>query len=529
MRAGLSLIPVAMLGACKSSDAPPPSVACEDPPRGPDVARFADVTHDSGVDFVYATPTFKGGGLASADLDGDGLPEIVASRRTGGIALFHNTGAMHFEPVATSGVDATLAVHAIAAADLDNDGDVDLVLAGPNIAYVMANAGDGAFTEVARFADSGMTEQVLPVDLDGDGLLDLYFSNYDVVTPANSTDLVYGNRGDFTFAPPRPQARSMTWTTTAFDADGDGDQDLYVANDTLLGDFGRPVAMPPASTGLPPDQFLRNDSQYRFTDIAETLGLTEPRSSMGGVLGDFDDDGQLDIYVPNLGAKKLFVHDGGGYVERAAAFGLAAPLRSNDRCGADSEDPDCLLMSWSAALSDFDVDGVDELLVVNGVTSFAGSLPPVVLFERASDASFHEVAPGISCVDARGLVVTDLDGDGDQDVAIGPNNGPLQIYRNRSAPAADSWLRVQLRGEASNREGIGAVATVHMASGRHQIRVIGSGGVINSASPAEAVFGLGSDSVVDIVVQWPSGRRSLIRGPASGELLVHEPPLVKSQ
>src|SRR4051812_7903283 len=98
--------------------------------------RFSDVTRDSGGDFSYESLDFKGGGLAVADFDGDGRPDIIASRRTGGVGQFRNRGALHFEPVTASGYDATMAATAIAAADLDNDGDPDLVLADIGVARV---------------------------------------------------------------------------------------------------------------------------------------------------------------------------------------------------------------------------------------------------------------------------------------------------------------------------------------------------------------------------------------------------------
>jgi hypothetical protein len=318
----------------------------------------------------------------------------------------------------------------------------------------------------------------------------------------------------------------MTWSTTAFDFDGDGDQDLYVANDTLLADFGRPGEPPPTSP-LHGDLLLRNDGPGsdgvpRFTDVADAMGLARPRSSMGGLLGDFDDDGRLDLYIPNYGANPLFVRDGsGGFAERAAALGVSGTVRRNLLCGPDTDVETCLLLSWSAALSDFDLDGYDELLVVNGETVL-GDAPPVLMFARGAKLPYHEVAPDIDSQDARGLIVTDLDGDGDQDVVISRKQGPLTIYEDLGTPASGRWLRVTLRGHASNREGLGAIVTVHLASGRAQMRIVGAGGVIHSAGPAEAFFGLGGDEVLSVEVQWPSGRHTEMARPQAGALILDE-------
>ncbi len=516
---------VVWLAACdRGSDA----TVEGDPPRGPAMARFADITEASGIDFQYVTRDFKGGGLAVADLDGDGLPEVVAGRRDGGLALFHNLGGLRFAPIAAaaSGLDDTLAITAIAAADLDNDGDCDLVLAGPGSAYVVANQGDGTFLEAARFTGSGLTEHVLPVDLDGDGLLDLYIGNYDIRNGIDTVNRLYLNRGGLQFADAGLAGAGMTWTTTAFDFDSDGDADLYVANDTLLSDFGKPDAQPPSSA-LHADLLLRNDGPGpdgvpRFTDVADAMGLARPRSSMGGLLGDFDDDGRIDLYVPDYGSKKLFLRDAaGGFVESAAVLGVSGTVRRNDLCRPEFDVETCLLLSWSAALSDFDLDGYDELLVVNGET-VQGDPPPVLMFARGPERAYHEVAPNIDSLDARGLIVTDLDGDGDQDVVTSLKQGPLKVYKNLSKPAPDAWLRVMLRGEASNRQGVGAVVTVHMASGRTQIRVVGAGGVIHSAGPAEAFFGLGRDEVAAVEVLWPSSRRTEMIRPPTGSLILEE-------
>ena len=508
LRRRLPSVALVAIGAC--GDAPPPPQPtpnnCEDPPRGPAMAQFTDVTAASGIDFQYEASDFTGGALAVADLDGDGLPDIVASRQLGGLAVFRNRGSLHFEQVTDSGLDPTFAASAIAAVDLDNDlGDIDLVIAGAGTAYVMANLGNGTFTQVAKFDDSGTTQHVLPVDLDGDGLLDLYFSNHDLSNPGN-TNRLYLNRGGLQFAFGGAVGAGQAWSATALDVDGDGDQDLYIANDTLLADFGSS-----AENELPVgavDLLLRNDGPGpdgipHFTDIAADMGLAQPRSSMGGLLADFNDDELLDIYIPNFGAKKVFVREprpqlraramaafGGGYIDDAVELGLAAIGRLTPDCTPPTTEA-CLLLSWSAAVSDFDLDGYDELLVVNGVSVSPAPPPPVLMFTSGPSLPYTEVSPDIACMDARGLVVTDLDGDGDQDIIIGQQTGPLVIYEDRGTPEPTTWLRAILHGSASNRQGIGAVLTLHMTSGRTQTRAIGAGGVLDTSSPAEGFSGSG--------------------------------------
>ncbi len=521
------LLLVAGMWGCGSE--PAPELPTCDPPRGPLFARFTDVTQASGVRFAYRSDSFKGGALAVVDLDGDTLPEIVAGRRTGGVALFRNRGELRFEDRMADELGASTAASAIAAVDLDNDGDRDLVLAGARTLRVIANLGNASFVETAQLAGAGTTEHVLPVDVDGDGLLDLYLSNYDVTDASQSLNRLYTNRGNLQFAARPTPGAGLSWSATAFDVDDDGDQDLYIANDTLLADRGTPIAPDLPQPVWPVDLLLRNDGldgegAPRFTDIASELGLARPRSSMGGLVGDFDGDRVGDLFVPDFGANKLFVRDGDRFVDRAAALGLTATSRSNTTCQQDPTSTGCLVLSWSAALADLDLDGYDELVVVNGETTPL-DVPPVIVFTRGAELPYREVSTEIPCMDARSLVVTDLDGDGDQDVVIAQREGPLLIYENRGRPEPGTWLTVTLRGTASNRDGVGAVISVQLASGRTLRRTIGAGGVVHAASPSEAHFGLGDDRVERIEARWPSGRITEIRGPTVGRIAIDEPPI----
>jgi len=515
---------VLVAGACGST--PKDGPVCVDPPRGEAVDWFEDVTPASGIDFVYATDAFKGGALGVGDLDGDGLPEIVASSRLGGTALFQNLGGLRFASSGVSGLEATFAGSAVAIGDLDGDGDRDLVLGGTDLALVLANDGAGHFTEVARWTGAGRIEHLLPVDLDRDGLLDIFVSTYDTRGGEASQNRLYMNRGAFTFASTTLDVTDLTWTASAFDADGDGDLDLYLANDTLVADHGEPLDRPPF---FPPDRLLRNDGvdgdgMPVLTDVAADAGLTTPRSSMGGLVGDLDRDGALDLFIPDYGPNKLFARDGAAFVDRAPALGLAPATRRSRSCpDGITGDDDCILLSWSGAVSDFDVDGHDELLVTNGDT---GSLevPPVQLFTRDDAGMFVERATSIPCGDWRTAIAIDLDRDGDEDVLIAPKSGPLATFETRGTPAASAWLRVSLRGSASNRDGAGAIVRVELADGRTFVHAIGASGVIHAALPAEAWFGVGAGTVATVRVMWPSGRESVMTGPVVGDVLIEEGP-----
>lgn len=508
-----------------------PAPGCVDPARGPSFGRFRDVTEASGVAFAFASPTFQGAGLAVADLDGDGLPELVAARRDGGLAMWRNLGGLAFAPALDAGLDPALGANAIAVADLDNDGDRELIVGAADGFRVLDNLGDGRFREAAAFTDVLGIEHVLPVDLDGDGLLDLYVGNYDFQDPFGAFNGVYLNHGGLELAFATTAGAGLTWSTTAFDFDDDGDQDLYVANDTLEPDFGD-IELP-GDPPAPHDLLLRNDGPGPdgvpvLTNIADERGLAQPKSSMGGVLADLDLDGRLDLYVPDFGTNKLYVRTPDGQlVDRAPALGLDQAMRDSERCDPTAHQTECLLLSWSAVVADFDLDGRDEVLIGNGFV-LEDDHPPPQLFARGADGddpAFHELTPDLPCTSLRSQIATDLDGDGDQDLVVEPLNGPLAIFENVGTPDPERWLRVALRGRASNRDGVGAQVVLHLASGATQLRAIGGGGMIHGAGPAEAVFGLGDDAVDRVEVRWPDGAVTELPRPATGpSMLVDEGP-----
>jgi enediyne biosynthesis protein E4 len=497
-------------------------------PRGPVVPWFRDATSASGVDFEFAAADFRGGPIAAADTDGDGLVDLLAGSRSGGLAHFRNQGGWSFaDNTAAIGLTLETPIHFIAPGDLDGDGDRDLLVASDRL-LLFENRGGGDFAARGELGDSALTEHILLVDLDADGLLDVYLSNRHRDDRELSRNRLLHNRGGLALQDVAGAAGAdspgLSWTASALDADGDGDLDLHVANDTLVADHGQPR---PPDVELPPDAFYRNEwaetGELRLTDVAAELGLDGPRSSMGGLVADFDGDWRLDLYVTDFGRKKLFAATGeASFEERGEELGVAGTTRSDGTCAlAENMDKKtCLLLSWGSQMGDFDLDGHEDLIVLNGVSQIGG-LPAPALVLRGPPP-FQEIDAGLGCFEGHGLIAADLEEDGDLDLIAGTREGPLRLFENQTVTGGAA-LQVALEGRRSNREGLGAVIEVRTASGRRLVRAVGAGGVAHSSPPPRVHVGLGDDEVADIEVRWPSGARQTAPAPGRETLVITEP------
>jgi hypothetical protein len=514
-------------------------VACSQPPdhvagrpcaaRGPVVPWFHDATSASGVDFEFAAADFRGGPIAAADTDGDGLVDLLAGSRSGGLAHFRNQGGWSFsEDTAAVGLSLDTPINFIAPGDLDGDGDRDLLVASDRL-LLFENRGGGEFAARGELGEGWLTEHILLVDLDADGLLDVYLSNRHREDRERSRNRLLRNRGGLVLEEVAGAAGAdspgLSWTASAIDADGDGDLDVHVANDTLVADTGKQVL--PAAMELPPDAFYRNEwaetGELRLTDVAAELGLDGPRSSMGGLVADFDGDRSLDLYITDFGRKKLFAATGeASFEERGEELGVAGTTRSDGICAlaANMGDKDCLLLSWGSQLADFDLDGHEDLIVLNGLSQVDGAPAPALVLR--GPPPFEEIDAGLGCFEGHGLIAADLEDDGDLDLVASTRQGPLRLFENQTV-SSGAGLHIALAGRRSNRDGFGAVIEVRTVSGRRLMRAVGAGGVAHSSPPPRVHVGLGDDEVADIEVRWPSGARQMAPAPGRQTLVITEP------
>ncbi len=513
---------------------------------------FEDVAASAGVDFVVNHhPTDQkrmietmAGGLAVLDYNGDGRPDIyftngaeIPSLRKAGPAdwnrLYRNDGGWKFTDVtAEAGVAGRGYSQGAAAADFDNDGHMDLFVAGVQANQLFRNRGDGTFEDVT--ATAGIASDRWSVaagwfDFDGDGLLDLFVVNYaDWTVEFNrycgdrDRDLrvychpkylkpianrLYRNRGDGTFEDISDAgglaAHAGRGMSVAFlDFDADGRQDAFVTNDNL------------------PNFLFRNLGGGKFSEEALLAGVAlpghgKPVASMGADARDYDNDGHADLIVTALAGETypLFRNLGDGLFEDVTyPSGVA---------GAVSR-----LAGWGVGFVDFDNDGWKDLFTANShVNDVVEQFEPYEYLQeslvlRNREGKFAEAValPGKRA--HRGSGFADFDGDGRVDFVISALGAPARLWRNVSPTAGASWIAFELEGSASNRDGVGACIRIG-----EQVNCRTSSAGYASSSLVPVHFGLGDmERVEEAVILWPSGTEQSLKDLQPGRVVtVREP------
>jgi enediyne biosynthesis protein E4 len=501
-----------------------------------------DVAARAGLRFVYdQSPTPEKhyiesapGGLAVFDYNGDGRPDVFFANGASSPGLekrgpahwnrlFRNDGDLHFTDVTEqAGVRGVGYAMGAAAADYDNDGHVDLFVAGVRDNQLLRNTGDGRFEDVTRRA--GIAGDVWSVagawlDYDSDGRLDLWVVTYvqwsadrnpfcgdqsrgfrSYCHPSFYKGLpnrLYRNRGDGTFEDVSARAGlsphvGKGMSAAIADVDADGRPDVFVTNDTL------------------PNFLFRNTGAGAFEEIGLLAGVSVPAhgralSGMGVDAQDYDNDGAVDLHLTALTGETfpLFHNDGRGtFTETTLATGLA-PLTVK-RGG------------WCTVFADFDNDGWKDLFTANshandriGELEATGWRQANALFVNDGGRRFVDASADAGLATAaavhRGCGVADFDADGRLDIVVLALGSPAELWRNETA-APRHWIGVRLIGSRSNRDGIGARVTVD-----GQMRMMTTSIGYASSSYAPLHFGLGArDAVARLEVQWPSGAKQVL-------------------
>ncbi|HKI47252.1 MAG TPA: CRTAC1 family protein [Balneolales bacterium] len=530
--------------------------------EAPDIT-FKDVASQAGIHFrhFYGTRTSQipedmGSGAAWIDYDQDGWQDLFVVNEVGPwgmsgeqmeksparCALYHNNGDGTFTDVTLkAGITFKGWGMGVDIGDYNNDGWPDIFIAadGHNVLY--RNNGDGTFTDVTKKAGlynyKGFWTDGRWGDYDRDGNLDLYVTGYlkykklgpgkvsqryNVMVPENlnplpfpaEPNLLFHNNGDGTFTEVSQKAgvtdiEGKSLSAVWCDFNDDGWPDLFVANDGTY------------------NKLYMNKRDGTFLDVSDGTNVSDNRSSMGIGVGDWDQDGDMDLYLTNWE-----VEENGLYMN---FFNPLMKMHSfqfrdvADRFGAGKVSEG--LVSWGTSFIDFDNDTRLDLFFTNGSTDNMKNdptrlvpMPSKLLWNIGIRKGFRDVSKYCGKVlsrkiVARGTAFGDYDNDGDVDVFIVNHEGQALLLRNDGGNR-NNWLEASLTGTGkSNRSAIGG--KVHLfVDGNMYIREVGVQSSYLSANSLVQHFGLGSyDHVDSLAVIWPDGTRQTFDRPPINKIL----------
>ena len=425
-------------------------------------------------------------GVAWGDYDGDGDLDLYMTVSGAANKLFRNDGGGAFSDVTAAPLNDAGDGQGVAWGDYDNDGDLDLLVANGGVgAKLFRNDGGGSFSDVTSGPLVGAGNiMVAPWgDYDRDGDIDAYLVSY------GSPNVLVRNDGGGSFA----NATSYPMDDFQYgfgcawgDYDNDGDLDMYLVN-----------GAPTGST----NKLFRNNGGGSFSDVT-AAPLNDTGYGRAAAWGDYDNDGDLDLYVANYGgANKLFRNDGGTFADATSG-----PL-GDTGYGTD--------VAWG----DYDNDGDLDLYLAKHIAANR-------LFRNQGGGVFTDATSGPLGDTGQSCGVTwgDYDGDGDLDLYVVNGGGANKLFRNQLISAktrsADNWLHVDLVEADGGVGGIGARVRA-VAGGRTQIREVSGGSGVGSQNSLTVEFGLGSASVVDTLeVYWPTGEVDTLVSVAGGRTIV---------
>jgi len=529
--------------------------------------QFVNVAVSSGIDFVHVNGAsadrhlyeiMSGGGLFF-DYDNDGWLDIFlvdggsltnpAIDKTARHRLYRNRGNGTFQDVsATSGISRTGYGMGACAADVNGDGWIDLYITtvGVNALYQNNGAkpaspkpgGGGVFTDVTKAAAVAgapmFSSSCAFADVDRDGDVDLFVVNYVDARVDNNTfcgdvgrkyriychpltfaalrNTLYRNNGTGVFTDVSKETgifdhRGNGLGIAFGDYDDDGWPDAFVANDTT------------------PNSLFHNEAGKRFSEVALLAGVSVasdgmPRAGMGTDFGDYDGDGDLDLFVTNheLEAHTLFRNLGKGLFEDVT-FPSGVGTATLPYVG------------FGAAFIDYDNDTDLDLGIVNGhVMNSPGHVRPgatesqrklllrnggggkMADVGRQSGAGFAAEKVG------RTIVAGDIDNDGDLDLLVTNNGGNAELLRNEDGTGNNSVL-INLVGTKSNRSTVGARVRL-AAGGTTQVREVKAGSSYLGQNDLRVHVGLGKATQIDrLEVRWPNGQNEVVEGAAVNQIL----------
>ncbi len=518
--------------------------------------QFVDVTQDAGIHWTHFDGRsgekycmeMLGSGAAFFDYDADGDPDLYLvngaplprnnNKEKPTNCLYENNGDGTFTDVTQkAGVGDEGYGHGCAVGDYDNDGNLDLYVTNYGTNRLYKNNGDGTFRDVTE--EAGVTEprwstSCAFADYDKDGNIDLYVVNYleynidenpwcglkekgirAYCEPDNfdaQSDTLYRNNGDGTFT-------DVTKSIGIYNDTGKG---LGVAWGDYNNDGNPDIYVANDSTE---NFFYTNTGNGAFTEVGYMIGvaLSEngvAENGMGTAFGDWDNDGWLDLTVTNYSEQTntLYHNDGDGFFTDATTITKTAPVTYP-------------FLGWSTAFVDYDNDGYGDVFVANG--HLQDNLTDLGLegtygqrnlfFKNLQNGTFAEVSqslgPGMTLEDvSRGTTFADYDLDGDIDIFVTNSNTPPRLLRNDGGNR-NNWIQIKLKATKSSSDAVGTRVKVTTGD-LFQIREVQSGDGYLSQRELKLHFGIGRHNSVDkIEVHWVSGSIQIVEGVTTNQVL----------
>jgi hypothetical protein len=579
--------------------------------------EFSDRYDSSGIRFEHravedAAKNWKpahydhGSAVAVADVDGDGLLDVFFVNQLGGNQLYRNLGRGKFDNItASAGVALNSRVCVAASfADIDNDGLPDLLVTSVRKGNVLfKNLGKGRFADLTKESGlgyAGHSSGAVFFDFNNDGLLDLFLTNVGVYTrdemdsdgvyraypdafkghlrPERSEQsILYQNLGNGRFKDVSKelnlQHRGWSGDATACDVNQDGYPDLYVLN--MQGD----------------DKYYENDRGKGFIEKTATYFPKTPWGAMGVKFFDYDLDGLMDLFVTDMHSDMTDSQTKAGQSKFPPTFekrksetwcsaewseevlqgssnnifgncfyqnlGGGSFVEVSDQIGAETYWP------WGISVADLNADGYEDVFVTAGMGyPFRYVINSVLLNENGRRFEDSEFVLGVEprksgriqktyfildcsgedktnslcyhkrgslgvvgSISSRSSAVFDLDDDGDLDIVTnGMNDQPQVLISNLSEKKQLHFLKLRLAGTKSNRDALGATVKVHCGARTYVRYLDGKSGYLAQSS-MPFYFGLGeADKVDQIEIRWPSGAVQTVTAgiPANALLTVTE-------
>ncbi len=529
------------------------------PPAGSMKVSFKEIAASAGLRMqLQNSPTPQkhqietmAGGVAVLDYNNDGFMDIFFTngaaipslRKTNSNQcnrLFRNNGDLTFTDVTESaGVCGTGYDMGVAAADYDNDGHVDLFIAGVNQNTLLHNNGDGTFSN--RTEPAGLNAahpqygkmwsiHTVWADFDNDGWLDLFVVSYCRWDPATEPwcgdaatstrtychpskyaalpNRLYRNNRNGTFTDVSKQAGidshlGKGMGAAAADFDGDGRIDIFVANDTEA------------------NFLFRNLGDWKFHESGMPKGAAlnefgKAASSMGVDFRDVDNDSRPDLFITDLSNEGFLLlrNTGQGFDDVSDASGVATVSLP--------------WSGWSNAITDFNNDGWKDLFSANGHVidnierlqsrTYRQSNTILLNSGQGKFLSGNSSQLGLPAAH-RGAAVADFDNDGREDLVVTALGETPRLFHNETKPIGN-WLLVKLTGKKSNRDGLGTIVHIRTSEGAELTNQSTGAMGYASSSDSRIHFGLGkSGKASEIIVIWPSGTRQILRDVDANQIL----------